>query len=79
MCFRIIVCEESSMPKKDEFECLLAMRDLGKYVGKWIAIVEDEIISSGESGKAVFKEAKRKCPSDTPLIFKVPSSSIMLL
>jgi len=67
------------MPKKDEFECLLSMRDLGKYVGRWIAIVDEKIVSVGDAGKEVFKEARRKYPESTPLVLKVPSSTVMLL
>lgn len=68
------------MPKKkDEFECLLSMRDLGNYVGRWIAIVDDEVVSTGESGKKVFMEARKKHPKNTPLLLKVPSSAVMLL
>ena len=65
--------------KKNEFECLLSMQDLGKYVGQWIAIVNDEIVSTGESGKEVFNEAKQKFPRNIPLLLKVPSNTIMLL
>lgn len=64
---------------KGEFECLMTMRDLGKYVGKWIAIVDEQIVSIGDAGKEVFKEAKRKHPKKTPFVLKVPSSSVMLL
>jgi len=55
------------------------MRDLGKYVDKWIAIVDDEIISIGNTGKEVFKQARQKYPEKTPLVLKVPSSTVMLL
>lgn len=68
------------MPKtKDAYECLLSMRDLGKYVDKWIAIVDGEIVSMGNVGKEVFKQARQKYPEKTPLILKVPSSTVMLL
>ncbi len=68
------------MPKrKDAFECLLSMGDLGKYVDKWIAIVDDEIVSIGNTGKEVFKQAREKHPERTPLILKVPSNTVMLL
>lgn len=68
------------MPKtKDSYECLLSMRDLGKYVDKWIAIVDDEIVSVGNTGKEVFKHAKQKHPEKIPLILKVPSDTVMLL
>jgi hypothetical protein len=65
--------------KKDEFECLLSMPDLGNYVGKWIVIVNNAIISTGTVAKEVFAEAKRKCPDSKPLLLKVPQESAMLL
>lgn len=64
---------------KDEFECLMSMPDLGKYAGKWIAVVDGKVVSKGHAGKEVFKEAKQKYPDKTPLIMKVPSSTVMLL
>lgn len=65
--------------RKNEFECLLSMTDLGKYVDKWIAIVDDEIVFTGNAGKTVFKKARKKYPTKTPLILKVPSNANMLL
>ena len=65
--------------KKDEFECLLSMADLGKYVGQWIAIVDDKIVFTGDAGKVVFKKTREKYPLKTPLILKVPSNANMLL
>ena len=68
------------MPKKkDEFECLLSMPDLGKYVGKWVVIVNNTVVSSGKSGKEIFAEAKEKYPNKTPLLLKVPTNTVMLL
>lgn len=64
---------------KDSYECLLSMRDLGNYVDKWIAIVDDEIVSIGNTGKEVFKKARQKYPQKAPLILKVPSNTVMLL
>jgi len=55
------------------------MRDLGKYVGKWIAVVDKDIVASGNFGKEVFREAKRRYPDKEPLIMKVPSSMVMLM
>ena len=54
------------------------MPDLGKYVGKWIAVIGDEIIA-GDVGKEVFKKAKQKYPDREPLIMKVPSNVVMLM
>lgn len=67
------------MPTKNEFQCLLSMPNLGKYVGKWIAIVGDEVVSTGSDAKNVFDEAKKKYPQKEPLILKVPKDAVMLL
>lgn len=67
------------MPTKNEFQCLMSMPNLGDYIGKWIAIVGDKIVASGDDGKAVFKEAQSKCPNKEPLILKVPADRVMLL
>ena len=65
--------------RKDEFECLLSIRDLGKYVGSWIVIVNQQIVSAGPVGKEVLKEARKKCPQSAPLLVEVSSDSVMLL
>jgi hypothetical protein len=64
---------------KDEYECLISMPDLNKYVGKWIAVINGKIVSTGTNGKDVLKEAREKSGEKTPLILKVPSNSVMLL
>jgi len=64
---------------KNEFECLLSLRDLGKYVGKWIAIVDEQIVTTGNTGREVLQRAKQAHPEKTPFIMKVPSSTVMLL
>ncbi len=71
--------EEKKMPRKNEFQCLMSMPNLGDYLGKWIAIVEDKVIASGDDGKRVFEEAKAKYPKGEPLILKVPADTVMLL
>ena len=71
---------ERFMKKRaDEFNCLLSTPDLGKYVGKWIVIVDNKVVAAGTVGKKVFAEAKRKYPGSKPLLMKVPSETVMLL
>ena len=67
------------MPVRNEFQCLMSMPNLGDYIGKWIAVVGDAIVASGDDGKVVFKEAQSKCPNKEPLILKVPADRVMLL
>jgi len=47
--------------------------------GKWVAIIGNEVIAMGDSGKSVFEVAKKAHPKREPLIMRVPDNSIMLL
>lgn len=67
------------MPQKNEYQCLMSMPDLGKYIGKWIAIVGDQVVAIGDKGKEVFQKAKEKYPDREPLVLKVPADQVMLL
>jgi len=55
------------------------MRNLGDYVGKWIAIVNGKVVAKGTDAKLVFRQAKEKYPEKEPLILKVPKDRVMLL
>ncbi len=48
------------------------------YIGKWIAICNQEIVSHGRDVKQVYKEAKEKCPTKRPLITRVPEKQTMI-
>jgi len=52
--------------------------DLSPYVGKWIAISNDEIVSSGKDPKKVLREAKKKYPHSQPLLARVPEKEAMI-
>ena len=52
--------------------------DLSQYIGKWIAICNEKIISSGDNPKQVFKTARKLCPSERPLLTKVPEKETMI-
>ena len=36
--------------------------DLGRYIGEWIAIVDDEVVAHGNDVKKIYEESKRKYP-----------------
>jgi len=63
----------------DYLNYLMSMGDLRQYVGKWIALVGKELVASGDNGKEVFAEAKRRYPNEEPFIMKIPSDTVMLL
>jgi len=71
--------EVKMMPRKDELQCLMSMPNLGSYVGKWIAVVGDDIVATGEKGSDVYKASKEKYPDEIPFIMKVPEDKVMLL
>ena len=52
--------------------------DLSTYIGKWIAICNKKIVSSGNNPKQVFQEAKKRCPDEKPLLAKVPEKETMI-
>ena len=49
-----------------------------EFTGEWIAICNQEIVSHGKDAKKVFREAKKKCPKQRPLMTKVPENETMI-
>jgi len=52
--------------------------DLNDYIGQWVAICQQKIVSHGKDPKKVFKEAKKKCPKERPLLTRVPDKETMI-
>jgi hypothetical protein len=65
--------------KMDYLGYLMTVSNLQDYVGKWIAVVDKEIVASGDNGKTVFEQAKSKYPKKEPFIMKLPAETVMLL
>ena len=49
------------------------------YAGKWIGIVDQKIVASGDDAEKVYRAAKRRFPAKKPSIAKVPSKDILVL
>ena len=49
-----------------------------KYIGEWIAICNQTIVSHGKDVKKVFREAKEKYPKEKPLLTRVPDKETMI-
>lgn len=78
----LLTREKRRLPSKSmsEFEFVLSMGDkLGEYVHQWIAVVDNELVAKGQSAKEVYDEAKKRHPTKTPFIMKVPADEVMLL
>ena len=48
------------------------------YMGQWVAVCHEEIVSHGTDVKKVFKEAKALCPRERPLLTRVPEKETMI-
>ncbi len=67
----------SKMVKSKEFE-FYVKADLRRYEGKYIAIVEDKVVASGNNAKEVFEEAKKKT-GKIPTMAKIPREETLIL
>lgn len=52
--------------------------DLKDFIGEWVAICNQKIVSHGTDVKRVFMEAKQKCPKERPFLARVPSKETMI-
>lgn len=53
--------------------------DTRRYAGRWIAIVDQKVVSSGDDAEKVYKDAKKRYPKKKLSIAKVPSNEILVL
>lgn len=53
--------------------------NLNQYAGKWVAIVNQRVVSSGNDAQVVYKEAKKKFPKEKPSLAKIPSGETLIL
>ena len=63
------------MSKNSEF---YMNADLSPYIGNWIAICNNSIVSEGDDAKRVFSDAQSKYPGKEILLTKVPDGSKMI-
>jgi hypothetical protein len=55
-----------------------ATHELTEYAGKWGAIVEDEVIASGDNARLVLEQATKDRPGTEPSLAKVPKGEILV-
>lgn len=53
--------------------------DLSRFAGQYIAIVGQEVVASGSNAQMVWRQAKRRFPSSTPTIGKLPHAETLVL
>ncbi len=47
-------------------------KEIEKYSGKWIAILGEQILATGDSVRSVMRDVKKKHIKGLPLVTKVP-------
>jgi hypothetical protein len=53
--------------------------DLREYADKYIAIVGQRVISSGDDHEKVYNEEKAKYPKEEVILWKVPRKDLLIL
>ena len=52
--------------------------NLSSYIGKWVAICNERIVSEGDNPKKVYFNAKKKFPNQRLMLTKVPEKEAMI-
>jgi hypothetical protein len=53
--------------------------DLSQYAGKWVAMLDEQVIASGDTATEVLSQAKKKAPDRTPALARVPKGEVLVL
>ncbi len=61
-----------------EFDFFLRA-DLSRFAGQYIAIVGQQVVAHGSNAEAVWRQAKRRFPSSTPTLGKLPHAETLVL
>jgi hypothetical protein len=51
--------------------------ELTEYAGKWVAVVEDEVVASGDNARLVLEQTRKNRPGSEPALAKVPKGEIL--
>lgn len=62
-----------------ELEHLVSSHKSDSFVNVWVAMVDKEVVSTGERLKEVLEEVRKKRPGKEPFVAKLPKNRIMLL
>ncbi len=56
-----------------------SVADMSEYAGKWVAILGNKVIASGDDLKKVYEEAKKIASNKEPLFTRVPREQETLI
>ena len=60
------------------FEAYLKL-DKSKYTNQYIVIVNQKIVATGKDIVSMLKNARKKYPTKTPFVAKIPEKSVLVL
>ena len=50
-----------------------------QYAGKWIAVVDEQIVGSGDTATEAYEQARARYPNVKPLLDVVPTEECLIL
>jgi hypothetical protein len=53
--------------------------DVNSFLGEWIAVCDNKIVTHGNDVKQVYEDAKSKCLTQKFLLARVPNKETMIL
>lgn len=56
-----------------------SITDMSEYAGKWVAILGNKVIASGDNLKQVYEEAKKNAHGKEPLFTRIPEEQETLI
>ncbi len=57
----------------------LNKEEISQFAGKWIAIINNQVVINATSFKEVYNYVKKEFPNQKPLIGKIPESNPIVL
>ena len=67
------------LDKISDFDLVMSMPSVEKHIGKWVAVVNHEIVAVEDSLEDAYVKALKKCPGCEPYIVRIPEEHILIL
>ena len=52
----------------------IASQNLSEFEGKWVGVVDQKLVESGDNAVEIVRKCREKYPKKTPFIVKVPKA-----
>ena len=75
----IRMTKKRRLKTKDSDDFMTFGKEMANYAGKWVCVIDNEIVAKGNNATTVYDTCKKKYPEKMPLVMKVPTTGVMLL